>query len=99
MGQGRELTCVRLDGPISGGADDARKQATLIQRVTHLVRFQAHRSVELHSHEVCSGKFNERGLRPWRTSAYNVVTLVKTAASTLSGTAFEWRAGFGPRTV
>jgi hypothetical protein len=44
---GPRLTCVCLDRPISGGTDNVRKKATLVQRVTHLVRFQAYRSVEL----------------------------------------------------
>jgi hypothetical protein len=44
---GPRLTCVCLDRPISGGTDNVCKKATLVQRVTHLVRFQAYRSVEL----------------------------------------------------
>jgi hypothetical protein len=44
---GPRLTCVCLDRPISGSTDNVCKKATLVQRVTHLVRFQAYRSVEL----------------------------------------------------
>ena len=49
-GQRPRLTCIRLDSAISDGADNACEKAALVQRITHLVRFQAHRSVELHSH-------------------------------------------------
>lgn len=44
---GPRLTCVCLDRPISRGTDNVCKKATLVQRETHLVRFQAYRSVEL----------------------------------------------------
>jgi hypothetical protein len=44
---GPRLTCVCLDRTISGGTDNICKKAALVQRVTHLVRFQAYRSVEL----------------------------------------------------
>jgi hypothetical protein len=43
----RIRTCIRLDGPIFGGSDGACKKAALIERETHFVCLESHRSVKL----------------------------------------------------